>query len=79
MMPKITRTVEWDKESSSIIVTEQKKIDINAEDIEDVKKNLKQEIRDIIRQVKALKQRAEEIKSVLTQLEGKAGPIDPAL
>lgn len=77
-MPKTTRTVEWDKETKSIIVTEQKKININTEDIEEVKKSFKQELRDIIRQVKALKQRAEEIKSLLTQLEEKAGSIDPA-
>ena len=76
MMHRISRTVEWDKEGGGIIVTEQKKLDINAEDIEEVKKNLKQELRDIIRQVKALKQKADGIKSVLTQLEGKAEPIE---
>lgn len=77
-MQKVSRTVKWDKETKSIIVTEQKKINIDTEDIEEVKKNFKQELRDIIRQVKSLKQRAEEIKSLLTQLEVKAGSIDPA-
>lgn len=76
---KLFESIEWDSERGGVVITKQETIDIkNVESIEHVKKVLKDERSQIIRQVKALKSRAEEINSLLLKLEG-AGPIDPAL
>lgn len=56
---------------------ETREIPVNAENIKEFQKNLKLELAAIIQQVKTLKKRAEEIKEILTQIEG-AGFTTPA-
>ena len=71
------RKVVWDREKKEIVITQR----INtgdAESVKEVKQNLENELQNIIRQVKQLKARAEEIKTILDEIEG-AGPNRPAL
>ena len=49
----------------------------DAASVKEVKQNLENEVQNIIRQVKQLKARAEEIKTMLDEIEG-AGLINPA-
>ena len=76
---KSIESIKLDENSGRIVVTNQKLIEIkDKEGIEDIKKNLRSELEGIVRQVKNLKVRAEEIKALLSKLEEKAGSIDPA-
>lgn len=76
---KAYESIEWDSDRGAVVITKQEAIDIkDTESIDNVKEVLKEERAQIIRQVKTLKSRAEEINSLLLKLEG-AGPIDPAL
>ena len=50
----------------------------NSKEVREVRESLMIELAGIVRQVKRLKYRAEEIKSMLAVLDEKAGPIDPA-
>ncbi len=72
------RKVIWDREKKEIIITQEKRINTgDAESVKEVKQNLENELQNIIRQVKQLKARAEEIKTMLDEIEG-AGLITPA-
>lgn len=73
-------SIEWDKEKSAVVITTQQSITRDeAGDIEEMEKKLKWELRGIVSEVKVLKKRAEEIKTILGKIKGEAGPIDPAL
>lgn len=68
----------WDNNAREIVITQEKRINVgDAASTKEVKQNLEKELLDIVRQVKRLKARAEEIKVMLNEMEG-AGPIDPA-
>jgi len=70
--------IEIDKEKKKLIIRSEQYIDISkVENADGLKDSLRKELRQIVRQVKILKGRAEEIKALLDKLE-KAGPIDPA-
>lgn len=72
------RKVIWDREKKEIIITQEKRINTDdAANVKEVKQNLENELRNIIRQVKQLKARAEEIKNMLDEIEG-AGIVNPA-
>ena len=58
------------KADGKLTITEERQLDIkDVESVEDAKQKLKDELRDIIREVKRLKMRAEEIKEILADLE----------
>ena len=66
-----------------VIVTETREINItDGTEIEDLKRKLRMELGSIVRSVKSLKARADEIKGILEEIEKQekeAGPIkDPA-
>jgi len=68
----------WDKRTKEIVITQEKRINVgDVASVKEVKQNLENELRNIIRQVKQLKVRAEEIKTMLEEIEG-AGFTDPA-
>ena len=56
---KSFESIEWDSERGGVVITKQ-----------DVKNSLKEERVQIVRQVKSLKKRAEEINSILLKLAG---------
>jgi len=61
----------WDKNKKEIVVTQEKRINVgDAASVKEVKQNLESELRNIVRQVKQLKKRAEEIKTTLNEIEG---------
>lgn len=67
-----------DKEKKEIVITREQRIKVNeVENIKEIKRQLENELLSIVRQVKQLKARAEEIKTMLNEIEG-AGLIDPA-
>ena len=73
-------SIDWDEKRNRIVITKQEYINTgDVAGIEGVREKLKQRLAEIIRQVKALKLEAENIKVLLDKLEGKAGPIGPAL
>lgn len=75
-MKKEYESIEWDKKLGGLIITRQERIGLqDATDIEDAKGKLREELKRIVKQIKALKQRGEEIKSLLNKLDGKADPI----
>lgn len=61
------KNISYDESSGKLIRTEE--INIGTTDAEDAKQSLKIELAGIIRQVKGLKKRAEEIKAMLTVLD----------
>lgn len=64
------RKVIWDREKKEIIITQEKRINTgDAANVKEVKQNLENELRNIIRQVKQLKARADEIKGILEEIE----------
>ncbi|SFR16813.1 hypothetical protein [Desulfoscipio geothermicus] len=67
-----------DKDSGELIITRQERLNIRKDtvDVNDLKKQLNNELRGIVKRIKSLKARAEEIKEIQAKLE--AGPIDPA-
>lgn len=70
-------SVEWDNDG--IVITKRERIEMPDTDrINDARKKLRTELEEIVRQVKSLKARAEEVKDLLNKLEEKAGSIDPA-
>jgi len=72
------RKVVWDREKKEIVITQEKRINVgDAASVKEVKQNLENELQNIVRQVKQLKARAEEIKTILDEIEG-AGPNRPA-
>jgi len=72
-------SIDWDEKRNRIVITKQEYINTgDVAGIEGVREKLKQRLAEIIRQVKALKLEAENIKALLNKLEGKAGPIGPA-
>ena len=79
-MKKEFESIEWDKDKRCVVITTQKMIiGDEVKDVDELKNALKWELRSIVAKVKDLKKRAEEIKTILGKIEGKAGPIDPAL
>lgn len=74
-MKNTQKQFRWNPERKAIVET--REIAIDAKDITEVKQKLRAELFTIIRQVKTLKARAEEIKEILAQIEG-AGVIPPA-
>jgi hypothetical protein len=79
-MKREFESIEWDSNKNCINITKQQTLTINeANNLEEAKTKLKWRLRGIVAQVKELKKEAEEIKIMLMKLEGKAGPIDPAL
>lgn len=78
-MKREYESIDWDKRLGRVVITKQEYIELqDVTKIEDVKAKLKRELDTIIKQVKSLKMRAFEIKSLIDKLEGKAGPTDPA-
>lgn len=62
------KTLDFDKKSGKFIRREEIQID-NTADVDDIKSALKIELAGIVRQVKGLKRRAEEIKTMLATLD----------
>jgi len=65
------------------VITETKEIELaDGEGIQELRRKLKTELGDIVRSVKSLKERADEIKGILGEIEKQekeAGPVkDPA-
>lgn len=80
-MDSLSKKVELQKDK--IVVTETREINLtDGTEIEDLKRKLRMELGSIVRRVKSLKERAEEIKGILEEIERQekeAGPIkDPA-
>ena len=80
-MDSLSKKVELQKDK--IVVTETREINItDGTEIEDLKRKLRMELGSIVRSVKSLKARADEIKGILEEIEKQekeAGPIkDPA-
>ncbi len=80
-MDSLSKKVELQKDK--IVVTETREINLtDGTEIEDLKRKLRTELGSIVRSVKSLKERAEEIKGILGEIEKQekeAGPIkDPA-
>ncbi len=76
-----SKKVELQKDK--VVVTETREINLtDGTEIEDLKRKLRMELGSIVRRVKSLKERAEEIKGILEEIEKQekeAGPIkDPA-
>lgn len=70
--------ITWDNKENRVVITKQEYIDVaKGVNIDEVRQKLKNELRQIVQQVKLLKARAEEIKSTLDKLE-EAGSIGPA-
>ena len=80
-MDSLSKKVELQKDK--IVVTETREINLtDGTEIEDLKRKLRMELGSIVRSVKSLKARADEIKGILGEIEKQekeAGPIkDPA-
>jgi uncharacterized membrane protein len=80
-MDSLSKKVELQKDK--IVVTETREINLtDGTEIEDLKRKLRMELGSIVRSVKSLKARADEIKGILEEIEKQekeAGPIkDPA-
>jgi len=80
-MDSLSKKVELQKDK--IVVTETREINLtDGTEIEDLKRKLRMELGSIVRSVKSLKARADEIKGILEEIERQekeAGPIkDPA-
>ncbi len=80
-MDSLSKKVELQKDK--IVVTETREINLtDGTEIEDLKRKLRMELGSIVRSVKSLKARAEEIKGMLGEIEKQekeAGPVkDPA-
>lgn len=76
-----SKKVELQKDK--VVVTETREIEFaDGTEIEDLKRKLRTELGSIVRSVKSLKERAEEIKGILGEIEKQekeAGPVkDPA-
>lgn len=76
-----SKKVELQKDK--VVVTETREINLtDGTEIEDLKRKLRMELGSIVRSVKSLKARADEIKGILEEIERQekeAGPIkDPA-
>ena len=68
---KSFESIEWDSERGGVVITKQELLSVkDADSINDVKNSLKEERVQIVRQVKSLKKRAEEINSILLKLAG---------
>lgn len=70
------KNLEFDKEAGTFTRREEIKIE-DAKGVEEIRQALKIELAGIVRQVKGLKRRAEEIKEMLDVLDEKSGPKDP--
>jgi uncharacterized membrane protein len=80
-MDSLSKKVELQKDK--IVVTETREINItDGTEIEDLKRKLRMELGSIVRRVKSLKERADEIKGILKEIEKQekeAGSVkDPA-
>ena len=80
-MDSLSKKVELQKDK--VVVTETREIEFaDNKGIEELKQKLKMELSSIVRSVKSLKERADEIKGILGEIERQekeAGPIkDPA-
>ena len=80
-MDSLSKKVELQKDK--IVVTETREINLaDGAEIKDLKRKLRTELGSIVRSVKSLKDRADEIKGILEEIEKQekeAGPIkDPA-
>lgn len=79
-MDFLSKNVELQKDK--VVVTETREINIaDGAGVEDLKRKLRMELGSIVRSVKSLKARADEIKGILGEIEKKekAGPVkDPA-
>ncbi len=81
-MNMLNKKVEIQK--GRAVITETREIEFaDGEGIQELRRKLKMELSNIVRSVKSLKERAEEIKGILEEIEKQekeAGPIkDPAL
>ena len=80
-MNMLNKKVEIQK--GRAVITETKEIELaDGEGIQELRRKLKTELGDIVRSVKSLKERADEIKGILGEIEKQekeAGPVkDPA-
>jgi|GEM_PF-7105850 len=67
-------SIDLDAETGQLVITKQEYVEVKeAANMEEVKVKLKQELGSIVQQVKGLKKRAEDIKSILTAIEGEPG------
>ena len=68
-MDSLSKKVELQKDK--VVVTETREIEFaDNKGIEELKQKLKMELGSIVRSVKSLKERADEIKEILTKIEG---------
>lgn len=68
-MNMLNKKVEIQK--GRAVITETKEIELaDGEGIQELRRKLKTELGDIVRSVKSLKERADEIKEILTKIEG---------
>lgn len=72
-------SVDWDPKNNGVIITRLDRISVDDQEIDGVKRKLREELNNIIRQVKSLKSRAEEVKTILAKIENRAESIDSAL
>lgn len=71
-MQREYESIDWDSQRKGVVITKQEFIDIeDAENISEAKTKLRQELQKIVTNVKALKKRAEEIRSLLNKLDEK--------
>ncbi len=67
-MDSLSKKVELQKDK--VVVTETREINLtDGTEIEDLKRKLRTELGSIVRSVKSLKERAEEIKGILEEIE----------
>lgn len=72
------RNIRFDAATGEFVREERIKIDADITNTKDIEDAINYELAGIVRQVKALKRRCEELKAMKEALKGKAGPIDPA-
>ena len=61
--------ISVDEKTQKVIIVKKEIVDVDSKDIEEIKKKLKKELIQIIREVKLLKRRAEDIQNTLKTLE----------
>ena len=79
----IFETIEVDKKSGRLVITRQEEFNsLGADDVNGIKRRAKLRLMEIVKQVKALKAEAEEIKKLMANIDGvvmeEAGLITPA-
>lgn len=71
------KKIEFDKNTGTFVRREEMQV-TDTKEINEIRQSLRIELATIVRQVKSLKRRAEEIKAMLAVLDDKAGLVSPA-